>query len=219
MTPKSATGRIPDVRRQMELKLSDLLPIPLTKVIGLARRCFVAIAVLSAIGAAGVGTGRTLDRRPAHSRLAPQSAADRVAVRDADRQVSPASASVGSTELLHDVAEPAAPAMSLAASHGGRMVWMEVTAYCPCAKCCGPNAAGITASGKDITYNAGRFVAADTSTLPFGTRLLIPGYDMQPVEVIDRGGAIKGNRLDVFFPSHEEALEWGRRVVAVRVVE
>ncbi len=195
--------------------LSDLLPIPLTKVIGLARRCFVAVAVLSAIGAAGVGTGRTLDRRPTHNPVAPQS----VAAREANRQVSPVSASVGSTELLHDVVEPAAPETTVAAPHGGRTVWMEVTAYCPCAKCCGPNAAGITASGKDITYNAGRFVAADTAMLPFGTKLLIPGYDMQPVEVIDRGGAIKGNRLDVFFPSHEEALEWGRRVVAVRVVE
>lgn len=101
-----------------------------------------------------------------------------------------------------------------------RTVWMEVTAYCPCTKCCGPNAVGLTASGKDVGYNAGRFVAADTKHLPFGTKLVIPGYhEAQPVEVIDRGGAIKGNKLDVFFPSHEDARHWGRRWVPVTVMQ
>src|SRR5262245_45780006 len=37
------------------------------------------------------------------------------------------------------------------------IIWMEVTAYCPCHKCCGPKAAGLTASGKRVTYNDGRF--------------------------------------------------------------
>ena len=97
---------------------------------------------------------------------------------------------------------------------------MEVTAYCPCKKCCGPSAAGITASGKHISYNDGRFVAADTDRLPFGTKLVVPGYGEAalPVEVIDRGGAIKGNKLDVFFPTHQAALEWGRRRIAVLII-
>jgi 3D (Asp-Asp-Asp) domain-containing protein len=96
---------------------------------------------------------------------------------------------------------------------------MEVTAYCPCTKCCGPKAQGLTANGQSVSYNDGKFVAADTDVLPFGTRLLIPGYHADAVEVIDRGGAIKGNRLDVFFPTHEAALEWGRRQVDVIVVD
>lgn len=96
---------------------------------------------------------------------------------------------------------------------------MEVTAYCPCRKCCGPRAHGVTASGKPVSFNGGRFVAADTDVLPFGTTLVIPGYDdEQPVEVVDRGGAIVGNRLDVFFPSHREAREWGRQTLPVRVM-
>lgn len=101
-----------------------------------------------------------------------------------------------------------------------RVILMEVTAYCPCPKCCGPDAQGITASGKDVSYNDGRFVAADTHVLPFGTRLQVPGYgDAQPVEVIDRGGAIKGQKLDVFFPTHEAALKWGRQKLEVTVEE
>jgi 3D (Asp-Asp-Asp) domain-containing protein len=101
-----------------------------------------------------------------------------------------------------------------------RVLRMEVTAYCHCIKCCGPAAQGVTASGKPVSYNSGFFVAADTNLLPFGTKLIIPGYaEDQPVEVIDRGGAIKGYRLDVYYPSHEVALEWGRRFVNVIVLE
>ena len=97
---------------------------------------------------------------------------------------------------------------------------MQVTAYCPCTKCCGPQAQGLTASGKRVSHDHGRFVAADTDVLPFGTKLKIPGYhNARPVEVIDRGGAIKGNKLDVYFPTHDEALEWGRQRLAVTVGE
>ncbi len=111
----------------------------------------------------------------------------------------------------------AVKAQILAALPGSRAVLMEVTAYCPCQKCCGKGAHGVTASGHPISYNNGQFVAADTSILPFGTQLVIPGYASAPVKVIDRGGAIKGNKLDVFFPTHEQARAWGRQWVEVIV--
>ena len=96
---------------------------------------------------------------------------------------------------------------------------MTVTAYCPCKICCGKNARGVTASGKKVGYNKGRFVAADTSVLPFGTRVRVPGYNRsKPVEVIDRGGAIVGNSLDVFFKTHKQAAEWGRKTIWVDVL-
>jgi 3D (Asp-Asp-Asp) domain-containing protein len=101
-----------------------------------------------------------------------------------------------------------------------RMMLMEVTAYCACHRCCGPRAQGITASGRRVSYNGGRFVAADTKILKFNTKLMIPGYaNNQPVEVIDRGGAIKGNKLDVYFATHQEARKWGRQKLWVTVVE
>jgi 3D (Asp-Asp-Asp) domain-containing protein len=128
--------------------------------------------------------------------------------------VSTVNAKPAAPELIHDAATALPPAHTPSI----RIVTMEVTAYCPCPKCCGPKAAGITASGKSVSYNAGRFVAADSS-FRFGTKLMIPGYHAQPVEVIDRGGAIKGNKLDVFFPTHEQALKWGRRHISVTVIE
>lgn len=124
-------------------------------------------------------------------------------------------------ELAYDAGELLQPVDRVAPSFspGARQLEMEVTAYCACPICCGPNARGITASGKPVSYNHGRFVAADTRLLPFGTRLSIPGYHGgTAVEVIDRGGAIKGNKLDVYFPTHEQARQWGRRKIVVTVL-
>jgi 3D (Asp-Asp-Asp) domain-containing protein len=93
---------------------------------------------------------------------------------------------------------------------------MLVTAYCPCEKCCGEYSDGQTASGHDI-QPGDAFVAADRK-YPFGTEMVIAGYNNnRPVKVLDRGGAIKGNRLDVFFASHQQALEWGVRYRDVKV--
>jgi len=122
-------------------------------------------------------------------------------------------------ELMRKGVEPvASKKQSALGTSASRRLWMEVTAYCPCTKCCGPSAIGITASGLPVTHNEGRFVAADTRVLPFGTHVRIAGYGQGlAVPVIDRGGAIKGNKLDVYFPTHDEALQWGRRWVLVTV--
>jgi 3D (Asp-Asp-Asp) domain-containing protein len=193
-----------------------------------ARRALSAVCVMMAIGVA-------------------TSAADRAAVAKSrpSATVSIESATpLAASELLHDITtdnsnndsppvngekagterEPSPPTASLAkmsftTGRNARTVWMEVTAYCPCPKCCGPKASGVTASGRKVTHNAGKFVAADNN-LPFGTRLAIPGYnDGRPVEVLDRGGAIKGKKLDLFYPTHEQALQWGRKWVAVTIYE
>lgn len=99
-----------------------------------------------------------------------------------------------------------------------RVIRMLVTAYCPCRKCCGHHADGKTASGESIYANGGMFVAADTRLLPFDTQISIPGYyDGKPVPVLDRGGRIKGRRIDVFYYTHWVAKQWGARWVDVTV--
>jgi 3D (Asp-Asp-Asp) domain-containing protein len=124
------------------------------------------------------------------------------------------------TELLHDSPAVSSVPVSIAPKVKGRVVWMQVTAYCACKRCCGPSAHGLTASGRLVSYNGGLFVAADTQVLPFNTKLVIPGYaDDKPVQVIDRGGAIKGNHIDLFFPTHDQAREWGVKWMAVTVLE
>lgn len=87
----------------------------------------------------------------------------------------------------------------------------KITAYCPCAKCCGKTN-GITAMGTHAT--AGRTVAA-SSQFAFGTKLNINGHTYT---VEDRGGAITGNKIDLFVNTHAEALAWGVRYLPVSVV-
>lgn len=61
-------------------------------------------------------------------------------------------------------------------------------------------------------------IAADTRYYPMGTRMYVPGWGYGRVE--DRGGAIKGpRRLDLFFRSHGQAQEWGRRPVKVWIYD
>ena len=83
---------------------------------------------------------------------------------------------------------------------------VDVTHYCACAKCCGPNAQGITASGKQVATG----MVAMSSFYPFGTLIEINGV-MYTVE--DRGGSGIENsrsRVDIYVPDHNEALRLGR---------
>lgn len=87
----------------------------------------------------------------------------------------------------------------------------KVTAYCACMQCCGKTN-GITASGAKATAN---HTIAAPSTFAFGTKVVINGITYT---VEDRGGAIQGNRIDIYMNSHAEALQWGVRYVEVEVL-
>ncbi|CAG1007938.1 putative protein YuiC [Phycisphaerales bacterium] len=101
-----------------------------------------------------------------------------------------------------------------------RTVQMVVTAYSPDARSCGEFADGITATLHSVETNGHALVAADPTVLPYGSLLTVPGYDDNHiVPVLDCGGAIKGKRLDVLYPSHERAREWGRQKLRVTVWE
>ncbi len=101
-----------------------------------------------------------------------------------------------------------------------RQMQMLVTAYSPDERSCGIFADGVTASGYSVWTNGMKLVAADTRILPFGTIVSIPGYNGgRPVQVLDRGGKIKGHRLDVLYPTHEIALQFGAQRLGVTVWE
>lgn len=94
----------------------------------------------------------------------------------------------------------------------------KVTAYCSCEKCCGvwaenrPNGVVYTASGEKA--EAGKTIAVDTSVIPFGTEVKIGDaiYTAQ-----DTGSAVRGNVIDVYYDSHEEALNHGAKYQEVEV--
>ncbi|MCH4238546.1 MAG: 3D domain-containing protein [Clostridium tyrobutyricum] len=76
---------------------------------------------------------------------------------------------------------------------------------------------GITVTGTVARRSNVSSVAVDPRVIPLGTRLYIDGYGYAIAE--DTGGAIKGNRLDLFFNSSSEANNWGVKMVNVYFIE
>jgi uncharacterized protein YabE (DUF348 family)/3D (Asp-Asp-Asp) domain-containing protein len=59
-------------------------------------------------------------------------------------------------------------------------------------------------------------VAVDKSVIPLGTRLYIPGYGICKAQ--DTGGAIKGEKIDIFFDTEEECIRWGNKSITIYII-
>ena len=79
----------------------------------------------------------------------------------------------------------------------------KLTYYCSCELCCDKET-GITATGTPVIE--GQTIAVDTSVIPYGTKVIINGHVFTAE---DCGGAIKGNRIDIYVNDHNRALELG----------
>lgn len=118
---------------------------------------------------------------------------------------------VSTTEVYYEPTTAAATTEAPPAEVDG-MTYLgtySLTAYCACANCCGKSD-GITASGTQAT--AGRTVACNS--LPMGTVISINGHQY----VVEDTGGMGGNVIDIFFNSHEEALNFGRQSAEIYLV-
>lgn len=94
----------------------------------------------------------------------------------------------------------------------------KLTAYCSCSKCCGkwaynrPNGIVYGAIGEEL--KEGYSIAVDPDIIPYRTEVIINGH---AYKAQDCGGAIKGNRIDVYFNNHDDALEFGVQYAEVFV--
>ena len=93
---------------------------------------------------------------------------------------------------------------------------MNATAYCPCAQCNGSWVGQPSTMGLRVQKG---IVAVDPKFIPLGTKLYVEGYGY--CIAADTGGAIKGNRIDLCYNSHSEALGsgWGHTPVKVYILE
>ncbi len=95
----------------------------------------------------------------------------------------------------------------------------KATAYCSCKRCCDKDPSdkwyGITATGKKARWGT---VAVDKRVIKLGSTLRIKGFPNTIFRAEDVGGAIKGKHLDVWFPSHREALKFGVRNINIKRV-
>lgn len=139
-----------------------------------------------------------------------------------DKQMQPETADMAETvsnvaESESNVTKPVTRGESRIDTSGSECV---LTAYCPCEKCCGkwalnrPNGVVYTASGE--VAQEGVTVAADWDVYPAGTVLYIEGMGEYIVQ--DVGGAVNGNHVDVYFDTHEEAVNFGKQTAFVEVL-
>ena len=100
----------------------------------------------------------------------------------------------------------------------------KLTAYCSCSKCCGDwaNNRPTDEHGNEIVIGstgavlqAGLSIAVDKNVIPYGSVVLINGKEYI---AHDCGGAIKGNRIDVYFDDHQKALEFGVQYAEVFIL-
>ncbi|MFT9596858.1 3D domain-containing protein [Mesobacillus sp.] len=107
-------------------------------------------------------------------------------------------------------AQPAATKPAAATNQ----ITVEATAYT--ANCTG--CSGITKTGVDLKANPNaKVIAVDPTVIPLGSKVYVEGYGYATAE--DIGGAIKGNRIDVFIPTQSGALQWGRKQVKVTILD
>ncbi|WP_254871087.1 3D domain-containing protein [Bacillus sp. Marseille-Q1617] len=91
---------------------------------------------------------------------------------------------------------------------------MTATAYTAYCEGC----IGITKTGVDLIANPdARVIAVDPDVIPLGSKVYIEGYGYARAE--DTGGAIKGNRIDIYMEHEEDALQYGVRDVKVKIIE
>lgn len=102
--------------------------------------------------------------------------------------------------------------------HYFRRLRMEATAYTAYYGCTGKHPDdpwfGITASGRRVQHG---IVAVDRNIIPLGTRLYVENYGF--AIAADVGGAIRGNKIDLYMYTIEEALRFGRRNIYVWILD
>jgi 3D (Asp-Asp-Asp) domain-containing protein/LysM repeat protein len=92
---------------------------------------------------------------------------------------------------------------------------ITVTATAYTASCEG--CSGITATGVNIKDNPDKkVISVDPSVIPLGTEVYVEGYGY--AVAADTGGAIKGNKIDVFIPDKQDAINWGKQQVEVKIL-
>jgi uncharacterized protein YabE (DUF348 family) len=109
--------------------------------------------------------------------------------------------------------QPVVSRSKASSNSGGREMTVTSTAYT--ANCSG--CSGITASGYNLKANPNaKVIAVDPNVIPLGTKVYVEGYGYAIAS--DTGGAIKGNKIDVFFASQSQAEAWGRKTIKIRII-
>ena len=99
----------------------------------------------------------------------------------------------------------------VSSSSGGKEFAAEATAY----SYKQPGLNNYTAMGIDLRKNP-NVIAVDPTQIPLGTLVEVPGYGVAIAG--DTGGDIKGNRIDLHYPEVQQAMDFGRQKITIKVM-
>ena len=123
----------------------------------------------------------------------------------------PTKSTKSSSKPAADVKKPEPKAKS---EPSGKVLNVSTTAYT--ANCTG--CSGITSTGFNLKSNPNaKVIAVDPSVIPLGSKVFVEGYGT--AIAADTGGAIKGNKIDVFFSSKSQAYAWGNKTVQITILD
>jgi 3D (Asp-Asp-Asp) domain-containing protein len=196
--------RILDQARESRARLTDAEARLAARAADLARAAESAEGRAAALAAAAASRRAFLaDLRRQQGLTASRIASIEAQARDAERRTATLAVAAAAAPAS-EAAETQAPAVTLAvAADGRRTLTVGSTGY---------SIKGRTATG---VRTAPGVVAVDPSVIPLGSRLTIPGYGVGIAA--DTGGAIRGARIDLWFPTTAQALAWGHRTVTITI--
>jgi 3D (Asp-Asp-Asp) domain-containing protein len=94
-----------------------------------------------------------------------------------------------------------------------KVIHVKATAYTASCKGC----SGVTRTGVNLKSNPNaKVISVDPEVIPLGSKVFVEGYGY--ATAADTGGSINGNRIDVFIPSKEKAINWGTKQVKVTIL-
>ncbi|MFY0519280.1 ubiquitin-like domain-containing protein [Lysinibacillus sp. UGB7] len=125
----------------------------------------------------------------------------------------PSNASTASIPSVPSIASTSTVSLGSTEPASGREFYVTATAYTAYCKGC----SGTSATGIDLRSNPElKVIAVDPSVIKLGSKVWVEGYGIAVAE--DTGGAIKGNKIDIFVESEIQAINWGVKVVRIKVL-
>ena len=186
-------------------------------------KTFIAIAVLSGTVSANVQAATITEKTPNNLwdqyNLTVDTDQKDAKGSETDLPVNPAVPAVSepfpvsAKPVIAQAKKKSAPVMKLTSSTSVKEITVKATAYTASCKGC----SGITKTGVNIKDNPNKkVIAVDPSVIPLGSKVYVEGFG--EATAADTGGAIKGNRIDVFIPSEEDAMDFGVQKLTVTIL-
>jgi 3D (Asp-Asp-Asp) domain-containing protein/LysM repeat protein len=124
----------------------------------------------------------------------------------------PVASAASTSNTSSEESAPVAP-VPPTSNTSSKEITMKATAYTASCEGC----SGTTATGINLKENPNeKVIAVDPSVIPLGSKVYVEGYGEAVAG--DTGGAIKGNRIDIFIPSEHDAINFGVKQVKVTII-